>query len=123
MSSNFIFPSCPGTDYTEIPNTLIDGPDGIASITHVGELKAILFIFRHTWGEQEYGKPIRLTLDEFCNGRKRKDGTRMGPGCGCAKNSIRKGIELAIEHGYITMTEDNTDKGRVQRYFKLNFQH
>ena len=104
----------PKENWSRLPHVLIDE---LSNITSEAELKVILYILRHTWGYQDADK--RITNDEFCKGRKRKDGTRIDAGCGISRNSIRSGIEKAVEHGYIVVEEDSHDLARISRWYAL----
>lgn len=106
--------SIPRSNYSMLPHAFIDlmGEDMDGS-----ELKVTIYILRHTWGYQEFDLPKRITIDEFCNGRKKKDGTRMDKGTGLSDQSVRNGLEAAIKRGTVVMTEDATDKGRIKRYY------
>jgi len=84
------------------------------------EIKIVLYILRHTWGYRDYEASKLITLDEFQHGRKRKDGTRIDEGTGMARNSIKDGIRRAVEHGLITIIEDNHDLARIKRYYRLS---
>lgn len=107
----------PEQNFVMMPKVLIDA---LPTIDSAGELKVIIYILRHTWGFNEYEEGKLITIDEFCNGRKRRNGTRIDNGCGMAENSIRLGIQKAVEHGFIEVEEDNRDKARQKRYYKLS---
>jgi len=74
---------------------------------------------RHTWGYQEYGIAKHITIDEFMDGRRRKDGTRLDCGTGLSKGGISQGLRKAMEDGFVICYVDNTDPGRIKRYFML----
>lgn len=107
----------PKQNYSKMPHSLIDS---LPLIKTVSELKVILYILRHTWGYSEFGKPKKITLDEMCDGRKRRDGTRMDNGTGLSPNSIRSGASDAVEHGFLLVEKDESDKARVETYYCLN---
>jgi hypothetical protein len=108
----------PTQNWSPLPHQLVE--EIMAEISALSEFKVIIYILRHTWGFHESEKPI--TLDEFENGRKRKDGTRMDKGCGMSRNAIKSGIKRAIEHGYIERTTDETDKARIKNTYNLSFE-
>jgi len=105
----------PQANYSKLPHALIDELNNINSVS---ELKVILYILRHTWGFRDSDK--KITIDEFSNGRKRADGSRMDGGCGIHPNSVRAGLDAAIEHGYILMEEDASDLARNKRRYSIN---
>lgn len=107
----------PSQNYSKLPHDLIDN---LPEIDSLAELKVVLYILRHTWGFSEYDKPKKMTTDEFANGRKRKDGSRMDGGTGLAANSIRAGLEKAVEHGFITVDIDESDAARIEKWYCLN---
>jgi hypothetical protein len=109
----------PVSNYFRMPNEWINI---CAEITNLAELKVIQYVLRHTWGYQEYdGKPKLITIDEFMNGRKHKDGkSRMDKGTGLSEMSVRNGLEKAIEHGYILCDSDERDKARIKKSYTLN---
>ena len=51
------------------------------------------------------------------HGRKRRDGSRLDAGCGMAENSIKKGIADAVAHGFLTVQTDDSDRGRIKKYY------
>jgi len=105
----------PTANYSKLPNTLIGEMHNIKSVS---ELKVILYILRHTWGFRDSEK--RITNDEFCEGRKQSDGTRLDGGCGLTPKSVRAGLASAVENGYITVTEDKSDLARIKRWYSIN---
>ncbi|MGB1284925.1 MAG: hypothetical protein ACPG7F_00210 [Aggregatilineales bacterium] len=104
----------PVQNWTKLPHTLIGLLPQIKSIS---ELKVILYVFRHTWGFQEFGIAKTITHDEIKNGRKKSDGTRWDEGTGLSQNAIKEGVKRAIEHGILTMIIDNSDKARVKHSY------
>lgn len=106
----------PKQNYCRIPLSLFENLDLFSSMA---EMKVVLYILRHTWGFEEYGKAKPLTVDEFMFGRKRKDGTRMDKGTGLSRQSVRNGIDAAKKHGFIEITVDDSDKARVEKSYML----
>jgi len=107
----------PEQNYSKLPHSFIDV---LPQIDTMAEMKVVLYLLRHTWGFSEFGKPKKLTTDEFCNGRKKKDQSRMDNGTGLSENSVRSGLEKAIEHGFILVETDETDKARIEKWYCLN---
>ena len=115
MQSEFVGFGAPTQNWSKLPHALINE---LSNIDSVSELKVILYILRHTWGYHDTEK--RITNDEFCNGRKRGDGTRIDNGCGLSPKSVRAGIANAVEHGYITVEIDSRDLARQKHYYAIN---
>lgn len=104
----------PRANYSKLPHEFVDA---FPIMRSQAEIKVVLYILRHTWGYHDGEK--KITVDEFCNGRKRKDGTRIDNGTGLSKPSVLSGIKSAIEHGFITVEVDDSDKARVKKYYAL----
>src|SRR5215210_1515458 len=83
------------------------------------EHKIVEYVLRHTWGYSEYGIKRRITLDEFQNGRKRKDGTRIDHGTGLGKKAVIDGIRQAIADGFLTEDSDYSDRARIRKLYSL----
>src|SRR5205807_4456594 len=94
----------------------------VGCIQNLSELKVVLYILRHTWGYQEYDAAKHITIDEFVNGRKRRDGTRMDIGTGLSERAVINGLALAEKHGFIVCEVDDSDLGRVKKSYKLKMQ-
>lgn len=107
----------PLENWSKLPNSFIAA---LPLVTSLAELKVILYILRHTWGYKEYDQGKHITTDEFANGRKRKDGTRIDTGIGMSEPSIRSGINTAMLHGFICVDVDNHDLARVEKSYRLN---
>lgn len=106
----------PRANYSKVPHALIEA---FPKIETVSELKVILYVLRHTWGYQEFGQAKRITLDEFSNGRKKRDGSRMDGGTGLSPNSIKHGIRLAVKHGFLVQERDGRDRARSSHTYML----
>lgn len=107
----------PKQNYSKLPHAMIDL---LPIIDTVAELKCVLYVLRHTWGFSEYGLPKKITTDEFANGRKRRDGSRIDNGTGLSEPSIRAGLEKAVEHKILLVDADDRDAGRKKRFYSLN---
>ena len=101
-------------DFTKLPNSIIEKLDQVETL---GEMKVILYVIRHTVGFQDDCK--KITLDEFANGRKRADGTRLDNGTGLTVPTIRDGLKRAQAHGFLVVEVDDSDPARVKHYFSL----
>lgn len=104
----------PFQNWFKVPNELIQR---LPEISSQGELSVVLYCIRHTWGWGESSQ--RITLDEFEHGRTRKDGSRMDGGTGMSKTSIIRGIKRAIEHGFLDVTEEGIDAGRMSKRYAV----
>jgi hypothetical protein len=104
----------PKENWSKLPHAFIGA---LPLVETEGELKVILYILRHTWGFQDTEK--KITLDEFKNGRKRRDRTRLDAGTGLSKPTIIDGLERAEQHGFINVEVNDSDKARVKKLYSL----
>jgi len=104
----------PKANFSKLPHSLVSV---LPLIETVAELKCIIYILRHTWGFGDDSK--KITLDEFENGRKRKDGTRIDNGVGLSRPSIINGLKRAAQHGFIII-EKSGDPGRQERVYSIH---
>lgn len=104
----------PRQNWFKVPNELIAR---LPEIKSQGELAVVLYCIRHTWGWGEFSQ--RITLDEFEYGRKRKDGSRMDEGVGMSRPSIIKGLKRAEAHGFLDVTEEGIDGGRMAKRYAV----
>jgi DNA-binding PadR family transcriptional regulator len=93
--------------------------DITAEINNIAELKVVEYILRHTWGSQEYGVKKHITIDEFVNGRRRQDGSRMDKGTGLSERAVYDGLRKAVESGLIDEETDDSDRGRIKKSYSL----
>jgi len=107
----------PKSNFSKLPHQFIEI---LPRIETKGEMAVILYILRHTWGFQDSHK--KITLDEFENGRKRADGTRMDGGTGLSRPTILDGLARAEEHGFINVECDGSDKARVKKVYSLRME-
>ncbi|MHB8595407.1 MAG: hypothetical protein ACYDER_01200 [Ktedonobacteraceae bacterium] len=85
------------------------------------------YILAHTWGwtyRDEDGhivhaQKIRLTRDDFVNGRKKKDGSRYDNGTGLSESSVVNGLDMAEKEGFIEVEIDDSDRGRIKKTYSL----
>jgi hypothetical protein len=104
--------SFPGFDLPEqnwfrLPNSWTDIT---RDITTLGELKVVEYVLRHTWGYQEFGVAKCISTNEFMNGRRHQDGSRMDRGTGLAKQSVIDGLRKALTHGFLIEHVDKSDE-------------
>src|SRR5437879_6231968 len=93
----------PEKNFFQMPNEWIDI---CSEIRDISELKVIQYILRHTWGFHEYGICKTISVDEFMQGRRRQDGSRMDKGTGLSEQGVRNGIKQAISDGYLVCEID-----------------
>lgn len=105
----------PRENWSKLPHALIDA---LPLFSSKAELAVVLYVLRWTWGCHDAYK--RITLDEFENGRRRSDGSRLDGGVGMGRQAIIDGIRRAIAHGFLRVETDATDGGRVRKFFSLN---
>ncbi len=113
MFAGFVSPT---KNFFHLPN---NWTDITAEIDNLAELKIVTYVARHTWGYQEYGISKRISTDEFMEGRKRHDGSRIDRGTGLSKQSVIDGISRAMLHGYLDCERDDSDKARIKKFYKL----
>ena len=106
----------PESNYFRMPNSWTDIT---AEIDNIAELKVVEYILRHTWGYQEYGIKKHITIDEFVNGRRRQDGRRMDKGTGLSERAVYDGLRKAVANGLIEEEIDDSDRGRVKKFYSL----
>jgi hypothetical protein len=106
----------PESNFFRMPNSWTDIT---AEIDSIAELKVVEYILRHTWGYQEYGIKKHITIDEFVNGRRRQDGSRMDKGTGLSERAVYDGLRKAVENGLIDEEIDDSDRGRVKKSYSL----
>src|SRR5215212_2941021 len=106
----------PESNFFRMPNSWTDIT---AEIDNIAELKVVEYVLRHTWGYQEYGIKKHITMDEFVHGRRRRDGSRMDRGTGLSERAVRYGLAKAVERGLVEEEIDDTDRGRVKKWYGL----
>ena len=114
-----IFPgfNVPDRYWSKLPHSFIET---LTTWNNLSELKVVLYVLRHTWGFQDYKKGRRITLDEFVNGRRRMDGSRIDSGTGLCRNSVKAGIRKAVAHGFLVQEPDgHRDGGRASHVYRL----
>ncbi len=107
----------PTRNWFSMPN---NWTDITAEIDNLAELKVVEYVARHTWGFHEFGITKTISIDEFMHGRRRTDRSRMDKGTGLKSDrSVKDGLKLAIEHGYLEYEVDHSDQGRVKKSYAL----
>lgn len=115
-SSQFEGFDVPRQNWFKMPNIWTDIT---AEITGIAELKVVEYVLKHTWGYQEFDVPKHITNEEFMNGRRRKDGTRIDKGTGLSKKSVISGLKNAVAHGLLIEEIDDSDRARVKKFYYL----
>ncbi len=108
--------SKPESNFFRLPN---EWTDITATISSLAELKLVEYVLKHTWGYSEFDMVKKITTDEFMNGRKKRDGTRIDQGTGLSKPSVIAGLKSAVIHGLLEEETDERDKARIKKYYKL----
>lgn len=116
-TDQFVGFDIPHENWFRLPNAWTDIT---AHMRSWAEHKIVEYVLRHTWGFQEYEGLKRISLDEFENGRKRRDGTRLDRGIGMRRQAIISGIRQAVADGYLIEEKDDSDRGRTKKFFGLN---
>jgi hypothetical protein len=106
----------PKKNFFHMPNVWIDI---CAEIKNLAELKVVQYVLRHTWGFHEYGIPKAISVDEFMNGRRFANGSRMDKGTGLSNHSVIDGLRAAIQHGYLICEIDTSDTARIKKSYSL----
>ena len=107
----------PKENWFRLPN---EWTDITANMRSWAEHKIVEYVLRHTWGFQEYDGLKRISLDEFENGRKRRDGSRIDHGIGMRRQAIISGIRQAVDDGYLIEERDDSDRGRTKKFYGLH---
>src|ERR687889_1432174 len=106
----------PESNYFRMPNSWTDIT---AEINNSAELTVVEYILRHTWGYQEYGVKKHISIDEFVNGRRRQDGSRMDRGTGLSERAVYDGLRKAVDNSLIEEDVDDSDRGRIKKSYSL----
>ena len=115
--------SDPTQNWSRLPHQLMGA---LPLINSLSEMKVILYVLRHTWGFQQDER--RISTNEFQYGRKHSfrykqkhpnKSDRLDSGTGMSKSSILRGIEHAVEHGFLQVEIDDSDLGRIKKYYSL----
>lgn len=104
----------PKTNFTGIPNVFFDE---ILPHLKEGELKVMLYIFRHTYGWQKDRDCI--SVSQFVNGIVTKRGKRLDWGTGLVESTVKAAISSVVKSAYVLRYI--AGKGRARKsYFFLN---
>ena len=106
----------PESNFFRMPNSWTDIT---AEIDNIAELKVVEYILRHTWGYQEYDIKKHITIDEFVHGRRRQDGSRIDKGTGLSERAVYDGLRKAVANGLVEEEVDDTDRGRVRKFYSV----
>jgi hypothetical protein len=78
----------------------------------------VLYVLRHTSGFHEMA-PKAITLEEFQNGRKRRDGTRIDAGTGLSRSAVIDGLKRAVAAGLLREEVDDRDRARIIKRYAI----
>lgn len=100
------FPGFVMPAYTMTPNHIFDWlmPD-----LNLSETRVLLYIVRHTFGWQKEADAIGVR--QFCEGIKRRDGTRVDRGTGLGRSTVLAAIKSLEEWGIIDRQENRDPEG------------
>jgi hypothetical protein len=106
------FPA-PQSNYSRVPNALID----FLPLLSGADVKVLLYIIRHTWG---YGDELkRITINDFVDGRQRKNGESIDRGAGVTRPTLLKSLNRLTELGLIVTFKDDSDLARKKRFYAV----
>lgn len=116
--NGFQKPEYPAVPYIKLTQEFFD------ILPHVkGEatLKILLYVYRHTFGYNDYnpGDYVHLTTEEFMKGRERRNGTKMDNGTGLSDRGVKDGIKSAENQGLLEVKVDKTDRARIKKSYRL----
>lgn len=105
----------PEENWSKLPNAIIYELPRFGSLA---ELAVVLYILRHTWGYQQFGPPVKLSLDELCTGRFLK-GKQVDDGTGLSRPTVIRGLLAAKKDGFINIDKRRGEKGHTEVFFSL----
>ncbi len=111
--------SWPKKNWFRLPNEWTDITSQISSLA---ELKVVEYVLRHTWGFQEPDKSKRITTKEFMCGRRKKGGGTIDQGTGLSNKSVYLGLKSGVEHGFLLVEIDDSNKSNVKKYYRLKME-
>ena len=89
----------PRSNWTRIPNEYFDLLHALRQRAGKAQLlapiKVLMYVAKHTWGNQNYDNPIRLSFSEIEQGRKTSGGARVDAGTAMDR---KKSIPPATSH-------------------------
>lgn len=109
QGATFYFAGFKGDFFTAIPNEVFDV---LMPILGEAELKVLMYIYRRTIG---FGKNFdAISLEQFTDGIRRKDGSILDNGTGLSRPSVLKGIALLLEKELIWTEKRYGENGKSQ---------
>jgi hypothetical protein len=110
------FPGYGRPRFTQTPNLFFDEQMQDLGLS---ELRALLYIFRRTFGFQQDGAEIRL--QDFLDGRRAADGRRLDRGAGVAASSLTGALGRLEQQGLIFRhAQRDAARGNLPTYYELN---
>src|ERR1051326_4067909 len=82
--------------------------------------KFLLLLLRQTAGYksyQEHPAPVRLSTRDIGEGRKNKQGTRIGKGTSKSKHTIIRVVRECQDLGIVYVEEDRRDRARIEKKY------
>lgn len=116
----------PKNNYYRLPNSWFDLCAWMNAQRNAsrmdGTIKWLEYLIKHSWGYLNFDTPVRLTTDEFANGRRRatKDrsrGGRMDLGTGLSSRALIEIPKRLLDLGLIERRKDDSDKARVKYHY------
>ncbi len=87
----------PKTNFTGIPNVFFDKV--LPDLETAGELKVLLYIFRHTYGWRKDCDCI--SISQFMEGIVTRRGRQLDRGTGLAKSTVVSALKSVVEQEYV----------------------
>lgn len=116
----------PTRNYYRLPNTWFDLWAWVKEQRNAsrldGPIRWLEYLIKHSWGYLNFDNPVRLTKDEFADGRRSAttDGSRGGRidgGTGLSSRALVTIPQRLLDLGLIERREDDKDKARIQYYY------
>jgi predicted transcriptional regulator len=95
----------------QVPNVYIDEYLHMLSNS---EIKVLLYAMRRIFGFQK--RTDRISISQFCDGVKNKDGDTLDHGTGLSPATVIKSLDKLIEYGLIIKVADNNGKNEGTLY-------
>lgn len=95
----------------QVPNVYIDEYLHMLSNS---EIKVLLYAMRRIFGFQK--RTDRISISQFCDGVKNKDGDILDHGTGLSPATVIKSLDKLIEYGLIIKVADNNGKNEGTLY-------
>ncbi len=116
----------PRDNYYRLPNAWFDiwawVRDRLNTSRLDGPIKWLEFLIKHSWGYLNFNTPVKLTTDEFADGRRRATrdgsrGSRMDRGTGLSSRTLVSVPRRLLDLGIIERYVDDADSARVRLWY------